>query len=73
MARDPAAPVPDDLAPCPGYAMTPRFRDWLVSRMAAEMKSQVAASGLDRMALLKDPKSRRAAFRHPRARQRSRK
>ncbi len=73
MARDSEAPVPEDLKPCPEYAMSERFRAWLVERMGAEVRKEVSATGLDRMALLKDPASRRAAFRHPRARQTKRK
>lgn len=69
MARDPESPVPDDLAPCADYAMSEGFRAWLVGKVGAEVRRDVAAAGLDRMALLKDPADRRKAFRHPRARQ----
>lgn len=43
-----------DVAPCDGYVMTDAFRQWMVDSLRAEVLGQVAASGLDRMAILKD-------------------
>lgn len=40
--------------PCDDYQMTDAFRDWMVNAMRKEVMGQVAASGLDRMAILKD-------------------
>ncbi|HLF16273.1 MAG TPA: hypothetical protein VI796_02435 [Candidatus Thermoplasmatota archaeon] len=68
MGRDPASPVPDDLKPCDGYAMSDRFRAWLVERMGADVRAQVGASGLGRMALVKGTGKGKAGFVHPRAR-----
>lgn len=44
-----------DATPCPDFEMSDRFRAWLVQEMRAEVMGQVAAAGLDRMAIVKAP------------------
>lgn len=38
--------------PCDDYAMSERFKAWLVEAMRAEVLGQISDAGLDRMAVL---------------------
>jgi len=53
MARAEGEAFPPDVAPCPAYAMSDVFRDWLADQVRKDILAQVRMAGLDRMALLK--------------------
>ena len=53
MRRRDGEELPADVTPCKDFAMSERFRAWAVSQMQGDVKAQISASGLDRMAMLK--------------------
>lgn len=57
MLRVASEPLAAGVAPCKNYVMSNGFRDWAVGRMQREVGGQIAASGLNRMAIIKRPSS----------------